>query len=48
MKHSTKSGCELQQDHDISREVCGDLHWWKRPKATPLSKPKNLQRPSTI
>ena len=25
MNHSTKSGCALQQDPDISREVSGDL-----------------------
>jgi len=32
MNHSRKSGCALQQCTDISREVSGDLHWWKRPK----------------
>jgi len=32
MNHSRKSGCALQQDPDISREVSGNLRWWKRPK----------------
>jgi hypothetical protein len=45
MNLSTKSGFALQQDPDVSREIIGELYWWKRPKG--MDQLHRCQNPGT-